>query len=86
MSETMNDFEELPNNPFLPGHPISADSFFGRKEDIDKITRYFPHVISQGIPEHFFITGKRGMGKTSFVKYMAKIAEDEYNMLPVYVQ
>lgn len=85
MVETMNDFEELPNNPFLPGHPISPDSFFGRKEDIAKITRYFPRVINQGIPEHFFITGKRGMGKTSFVKYVAKIAEDEYNMFPVYI-
>lgn len=81
----MNDFEELPNNPFLPGHPISPDSFFGRKEDIAKITRYFPRVITQGIPEHFFITGKRGMGKTSFVKYVARVAEDEYNMFPVYI-
>lgn len=81
----MNYLEELPNNPFLPGHPIPPDSFFGRKEDINKITRYFPRVITQGIPEHFFITGKRGMGKTSFIKYIANIAEDEYNMFPVYI-
>ena len=85
MVETMNDFEELPNNPFLPGHPISPDGFFGRKEDIAKIIRYFPRVVTRGIPEHFFITGKRGMGKTSFVKYVARVAEDEYNMFPVYI-
>ena len=80
----MNDFEELPNNPFLPGHPTSPDNFFSRKDDIAKITSYLPCVIAQGIPEHFFITGKRGMGKTSFVKYVAKIAEYKYNMFPVY--
>jgi len=81
----MNNFEELPNNPFLPGHPISPDNFFGRKDDITKIIRYFPRVVSQGIPEHFFVTGKRGMGKTSFVRYVARIAEEDYNMFPVYI-
>lgn len=47
--------------------------------------RYLPKVINKGIPEHFFITGKRGMGKTSFVKYIGNFAEDNYQMVHIYV-
>lgn len=83
--KNMNNLEEIPNNPFLPGHPVSSDSFIGRKEDVNKIIRYLPRVINKGLPEHFFITGKRGMGKTSFVKYVAQIAKNDYGMFPVYI-
>ena len=81
----MNSYEDRLNNPFFPGHPVSPDYFIGRNREIDKILRYLPRVIEQGIPEHFFITGKRGMGKTSFVNYISNIARDEFGMFPVYV-
>ena len=68
MDENIQDF---PESPFEPGHPVSPDKFKGRKKDINKISRYLPKVKNQGVPFHFFITGKRGMGKTSFVKYLA---------------
>jgi len=81
----MDIFEELPSNPFLPGHPTVSENFFGRKKDIDKIIRYLPRVLERGLPEHFFITGKRGMGKTSFIRHVSYIAEEKYNMFPVYI-
>ena len=81
----MRSIEEVPNNPFLPGYPIYPSNFVGRKEDVKTILRYLPRVINQGIPEHFFITGKRGMGKTSFIQYVASIVEKEYNMIPIYI-
>ena len=37
------------------------------------------------MPEHFFITGKKGVGKTSFMRYVARQAEDTYKMIPVYL-
>ncbi len=37
------------------------------------------------MPKHFFITGKKGMGKTSFVRYVARQAEDNYQMISVYL-
>lgn len=77
----MNSFEEIPNNPFLPGYPIYPSNFVGRKNEVETIIRYLPRVIKQGIPEHFFITGRRGMGKTSFIQYVASIAEKDYNMI-----
>ncbi|MBR6024925.1 MAG: orc1/cdc6 family replication initiation protein [Methanobrevibacter sp.] len=76
---------EFPDSPFEPGHPVSPDKFKGRKNDIIKIIRYLPRVINKGTPEHFFITGKRGMGKTSFVKYIGSLAEDNYQMVHIYV-
>lgn len=49
---------------------------------------YQNHTIFQellnGTPEHFFITGKRGMGKTSFVQYVSRIAEDNFQMIPIH--
>lgn len=77
--------KEFPDSPFEPGHPVSPDKFKGRKKDIIKMIRYLPKVINKGIPEHFFITGKRGMGKTSFVKYIGNFAEDNYQMVHIYV-
>ena len=55
----MRSIEEFPNNPFLPSYPIYPNNFVGRKDEIEIILRYLPRVINQGIPEHFFITGKR---------------------------
>ena len=75
----------FPESPFEPGHHVSPDNFKGREEDIVKIIRYIPKIINQGIPEHFFIIGKRGMGKTSFVKYVGNKVEEEFHMLPIYL-
>ena len=36
------------------------------------------------MPEHFFITGKRAMGKTSFIQYVSRVAEDNFQMIPIY--
>ena len=83
--EKMDLTKEFPDSPFEPGHPVSPDKFKGRKKDILKMIRYLPKVINKGIPEHFFITGKRGMGKTSFVKYIGNFAEDNYQMVHIYV-
>ena len=55
---------------FQPGQPVSPDRFKGREDVIQNILRYFPSVKS-GNPQHFFITGKRGMGKTSLANYIS---------------
>ena len=54
--------KEIKESLFQPGQPVSADRFKGREEIIHEILKYFPSVKS-GNPQHFFITGKRGMGK-----------------------
>lgn len=75
----------FPESPFEPGHHVSPDNFKGREEDIAKIIRYMPKIINRGIPEHFFVIGKRGMGKTSFVKFVGNKVEEDFHMLSIYL-
>ena len=59
--------------------------FKGRHENVHDVLKYIPTVINHERLYHFFITGKRGMGKTSFVKYLSKEVEDTYQMIPIYI-
>ena len=77
--------EVFPDSPFEPWRPVSPEKFKGRMKDRDKILRRIPYVIKHGRAEHFFITGKRGMGKTSFINYVSRVAEDEYHMVPIHI-
>ena len=69
----------------LSGNSLTFDNIIGQKDNVNKILRYLPRVINQGLPEHFFIIEKHGTGKTSFIRHVAEIAEDKYNMFPIYV-
>lgn len=84
MSEDINT-QNFPDSPFEPWRPVSPDKFKGRKKDIQKIKRYMPRVKNQGTPEHFFIIGKRGMGKTSFIKYVSQELEENFQMIPIHI-
>ena len=81
----MDNFENLLYSPFQPGYPVSYNYFKGRKKDITKIMMYLPRVIDCGMPEHYFIIGNRGMGKTSFANHVGHLAEDKYNMVYIYI-
>ena len=85
MMDKYDNMQDFPESPFEPGHSIYPDNFKGRKKDIIKISRQLPKVKNKGIPAHFFITGKRGIGKTSFVKYFANEICDKYDLTPIYV-
>lgn len=82
MEFTIEDFYD---SPFEPGKPVSPYKFKGRIKDCKKIIRNIPKVIHTGVPQHFFITGKRGMGKTSFAKYVSRVAEDNFNMISIHL-
>ena len=72
-------------SPFCTNGPVDPEMFKGRHENVRDVLKYIPTVINQGKLYHFFITGKRGMGKTSFVKYLSKEVEDTYQMIPIYI-
>ena len=75
---------ETKESLFQPGQPVSADRFKGREEIIKEILKYFPAVKS-GNPQHFFITGKRGMGKTSLANFISDFANKNYSMVTAHV-
>ena len=75
---------ETKESLFQPGQPVNADRFKGREEVIKEILKYFP-AITSGNPQHFFITGKRGIGKTSLAKFISDYAKKNYAMVTAHV-
>jgi len=71
-------------SPFQPGQPVDPNKFKGRIENIKEVTRYFKQVTN-GNPQHLFLTGKRGMGKSSFARYMVEIAKINCNMISIHL-
>ena len=78
------EFDFTRESPFKPGLPVSPDYFTGRKNTITKILRNVGNVI-QGNPQHFFLTGKKGMGKTSVAYFVKEYLNYSKNITGVYV-
>ena len=78
------DFDYDRESPFQPGIPVSPDRFSGRNETIKKILRYVNPAI-KGQTQHFFLTGKRRMGKTSVTDFVKDIVGSQKGMIGVYV-
>lgn len=71
-------------SPFQPGIPVYPDRFIGRQETIKKILRYVGPAI-KGETQHFFLTGKRRMGKTSVTDFVKDFVDYKKGMIGVYV-
>ena len=78
----LSDFDLDKESPFQPGKPVSPDYFKGRTKIIKKILRYLTKAEKCDV-QHYFITGKKGMGKTSLAKYVQEIVQDK--MIGVYI-
>ncbi|MGI9558378.1 MAG: AAA family ATPase [Thermodesulfobacteriota bacterium] len=61
-------------NPFRPNSPINPGMFVGRLSEIRKLESSLLQTKSEN-PEHFMITGERGIGKTSLLMYLKYVAE-----------
>lgn len=84
MNKTLFDLDIDRESPFEAGTPVSPDNFKGRIDTIKKIVRYAP-TAQKGNVRHFFLTGKRCMGKTSLAKYVQNYLENNIGMTGVYV-
>lgn len=71
-------------SPFRSGHPVKMENFTGRIETLKKIIRYTPKVFKNET-QHFFITGNKGMGKTSICDYVIEYLSYEKNFACAYV-
>ena len=68
------EFDYDRESPFQPGILVSPDRFIGRKDTIKKILRYVNSAI-KGETQHFFLTGKRRMGKTSLTDFVKEYVD-----------
>ena len=65
--------------PFQPANPVRPENFKGRKEVIHKIIRYTPNALKKEA-QHFFLTGNKGMGKTSISDFVINYVQEEFNL------
>ncbi len=80
-------------NPFRPGGIVSPGMFSGRAEELIGLESALFQTM-QGNPNHFMISGERGIGKSSLLFYLQCIAKgqikpltcDPFNFLVVSVE
>ena len=70
-------------NPFTPGSPVPPDLFVGRSQQLQEVTRYIDQAAA-GRLQNVFLTGDRGIGKSSFAAYLRQIAIARNNMVGVH--
>ena len=71
-------------SPFEPRHPVSPEKFEGRMNIIEDYTRHLASAIN-GQPQHFYLNGNRGVGKSSVATYLLEYAKVRYNMIGIHV-
>lgn len=80
----MTGFTKPETSPFTPGQPVPADLFVGRQEQIEALLRKARDAAS-GRLSVAFLTGERGIGKTSLAQFASWIAREEHGLLPLHV-
>ena len=71
-------------SPFTPGSPVPVELFVGRSSQIEEIRRYVTQAVS-GKQENIFLTGDRGIGKSSFASFGRQLVSKKLNVLGIHV-
>jgi AAA+ ATPase superfamily predicted ATPase len=72
--------ENTKESPFTPGKPVPVEYFVARFDEIKRLERAIRQTRS-GRNENVFITGERGIGKSSLAGFIQHLAEKEYNFI-----
>jgi len=67
-------------SPFTPGRPVQPEYFVARIKEIQRLERAIKQTVS-GRNENVFITGQRGIGKSSLAGFIRYLAEKEHNLI-----
>jgi len=89
MSASRNDrvtarVREKEDSPFTPGEPVPVELFVGRSALIDELRRYARQACS-GRMQNVFLSGDRGIGKSSLARFLRELFAKECNMLGIHV-
>ncbi len=64
------------SSPFRPGQPVPIEFFVGRKDEVQRL-RSMVNASVQGRFKIGFVSGERGIGKSSLVSFVRHLAERE---------
>jgi hypothetical protein len=67
-------------SPFTPGRPVQVEYFVARHKEIERLERAIIQTTS-GRNENIFITGERGIGKSSLAGFARYLAEKEHGFV-----
>jgi len=72
------------HSPFTPGNPVPIELFVGRSDEIKEVIQYLKRSAA-GHQENIFLSGERGIGKSSLARYIRQLALFQENILAVHV-
>jgi len=67
-------------SPFTPGKPVPIEYFVARGKEIERLERAIRQTAS-GRNENVFITGERGIGKSSLASFVRYLGEKEFSFV-----
>ena len=71
-------------SPFTPGQPVPFELFVGRAPQIEALMEHAREAAT-GRLKVGFLTGDRGIGKTSLARFAAVLAERDHDLLGLHV-
>jgi nucleoside-triphosphatase THEP1 len=72
------------SSPFTPGKPVPKEFFEGRLEEFNYAVQIIKKTAA-GNSENLYITGERGIGKSSFARLIKNHAQEKENFITGYV-
>jgi len=66
-------------NPFRPGNIVTPGMFAGRAKELQTLEQIL-FQTKNGNPQHFLLTGERGIGKSSLFYYLEQTAAGEISV------
>lgn len=69
----------LDSSPFRPGQPVPLEFFVGRIKEIERLHSMVKASIHQQRLTIGFITGERGIGKSSLANFALRLSDEECN-------
>ena len=67
------------SSPFRPGQPVPLEFFVGRIKEIERLHSMVKASIHQQRLTIGFITGERGIGKSSLANFVLRLSDEESN-------